>query len=1389
VNPTPYYYTVERFTSSRQESLTVMIDWGDGTAPTLGWVGGAAPYYDAYGKHSYAEDGLYTVTTTIIGSSGDGAAVQSPCDVVLGPMQADSVPAFNVVNPGFTWTQPLSPVITQTQGQTNAEGDYAPLQVNATDPNGYALSYDATSLPAGLTINHTNGLISGNVSYSAAEAFGGLYPVTVVVADAGGASASENFNWNITDVVRPPTFTAAILDQTNVDGGDVLLQVGATQPENDQIIFGASDLPDGLSIDSTSGLISGTLADDAATSVVTVTATDQGETASESFNWNISVNHAPTLTVPSDQTNAASDPVNLALSGTDAPGNTLTYTVTGLPGGLSIADPSSGVISGTLQNDAASNTPYLVTATVSDGTASVSATFHWTVNFVGVSNPSDQYNTAGDTVSLPITAADASGIPTYSATGLPQGLSIDPGSGVISGTIAPTAGSDNPYAVTVTATDGVNSNNTSFNWYVAVPVLTDRTDVEGTPVLFQAPAPTDTSPSYGATNLPNGISINSGTGQISGTLATGDAANGPYPVVVTTTYGDGSSSSQGFNWTVIAVVTTPPALTNPGPQTSIAGTAVNVDLSTTAPNGDPLTYSADGLPDGLYLDPDTGIVSGTPAEDAIQSSAYPVAETVTDSFGNSASQTFNWTITDSTLIVQGNTLSATEGAGAIFSVATFFDPDLNRQATDYTATISWGDGQTSQGWVDAVDGVAGSYTVSGDHAYLHPGSLPVQVTVTDPAYGSTTVVETASVASVPLTANGGFQEGAVNNLASTLTVAVFSDPNTYDTEYTYVATINWGDGTTATAGVVDGADGQFRVTGNHEYTADGIYTVGVTITDDDGTQTTTTSTVTVGDLYANVAENVTAGWFTANSLLGSPSSYTATIAWGDGATDSTLTAPTTVKLTGSEGSFAVSGTHTYAATGTYTVKITVVDAAGTKTVAYDTVQAVTAPATGYDGEVATTVGTASDATEAVAVDPGGQNDNNGDQQDVPETQAPASPGEYDYLIPILSAAGALVTVAEAKVDAPLTAKEAGPAVVPGNSIYEYEITFSAPVDKGNINPGWNFFYDGGKVGASNAHPNRNAAGQWTGFILTVSFPNTPEVVTLSIEDLLKGDKPGTTIISFKVDVVQVKVEDVANNFAPSNSIKDKSLNPFLATVDGTKGQTVYDVPISTKGATSPGLQWQAQVTLIAPKGTNDQTHIMVGFHQTLTYDKLRGWAGKNFLKASVEGDTYLDGNPKAGVRPWIDLDPSSFTPKVPAVIKGVAGPTIIGYSDSPTLAPIILYPNGKFLADRVEASWGFDLSVAAATDDKVVVGDYGSADSHLFREAYAHWSVNADGTFKAGLLGGNIVSQWTPGAKAGLVPPTGRVWDLNITSPKDLLTTGDLANEAADVPKLTFSSK
>ncbi|MCA9925433.1 MAG: putative Ig domain-containing protein, partial [Anaerolineales bacterium] len=82
-----------------------------------------------------------------------------------------------------------------------------------------------------------------------------------------------------------------------------------------------------------------------------------------------------------------------------------------------------------------------------------------------VTNPGSQTNYVGDTVSLTIAATDADGDTlTYSATGLPSGLSINTNTGEISGTLP--QGSQGVYSVSVNVYDGQDSTSVFFIWTV-----------------------------------------------------------------------------------------------------------------------------------------------------------------------------------------------------------------------------------------------------------------------------------------------------------------------------------------------------------------------------------------------------------------------------------------------------------------------------------------------------------------------------------------------------------------------------------------------------------------------------------------------------------------------------------------------------------------------------------------------------------------------------------------------------------------------------------------------------------------------------------------------------------------------------------------------------------
>ncbi len=180
------------------------------------------------------------------------------------------------------------------------------------------------------------------------------------------------------------------------------------------------------------------------------------------------VNTPPSISTPANQTSQTGVAVNLTIQASDVDGDALSYTATGLPAGLSIND-STGVISGTASS--AGNSTVIIT--VNDGQASSTAQFGWRVTTVNtnhppqLSAPANQSGQVGDSISLAIQATDAdSDALSYSATGLPSGLTINPSTGVINGSLA---GIGN-YTVNLKVSDASSNTTASFSWVViAVP--------------------------------------------------------------------------------------------------------------------------------------------------------------------------------------------------------------------------------------------------------------------------------------------------------------------------------------------------------------------------------------------------------------------------------------------------------------------------------------------------------------------------------------------------------------------------------------------------------------------------------------------------------------------------------------------------------------------------------------------------------------------------------------------------------------------------------------------------------------------------------------------------------------------------------------------------------
>ena len=362
---------------------------------------------------------------------------------------------------------------------------------------------------------------------------------------------------------------------------------------------------------------------------------DSNFTSSTSSNLDQEVYPLVGLANPAAPTNADGDTAYLALQGGDSAGNALTYTAANLPPGLSI-DPSTGVISGTIETGADADSPYLVTVAATDSVETgigMSESFEWTVTSaaattVSLTEPSNQTNLEEDLANLDLSATDsASNSLVYGASGLPAGLTIDPSTGVISGSLADGDSAMSPYTVTVTATDSTNPTvgaGQTFQWVVH-PLVTlanpgDSVNADGDSVFVPLSA-TDSAGNaidFSATNLPPGLSVDASTGILSGTVSNRGRHWQP---ICRDGHGHGCRRFERdrdpeFHWSVLSTGTLSVTVTQPANQTKVEEDSVNLSLSATDSAANSLVYSALNLPLGLSIDTSTGIISGTISDGA-----------------------------------------------------------------------------------------------------------------------------------------------------------------------------------------------------------------------------------------------------------------------------------------------------------------------------------------------------------------------------------------------------------------------------------------------------------------------------------------------------------------------------------------------------------------------------------------------------------------------------------------------------------------------------------------------------------------------------------------------------------------------------------------------------
>ena len=241
----------------------------------------------------------------------------------------------------------------------------------------------------------------------------------------------------------------------------------------------------------------------------------------------------------------------------------------------------------------------------------------------------------------------------------------------------------------------------------------------------------------------------------------------------------------------------------------------------------------------ITVDVDT---SSSVGDTATFTQGFPNSTGATSGMSNTVTLTPSASI--NSLAASGTAVSASEGQQFSGQIATFSDAD-NQPPSAYSATITWGDGQSSAGTVSQTG--TGAYAVSGTNTYADEGSYPVSVQITDIDGTSAQASSTATVADAALTAGLIKASCGANPCAVTL---AFADANPGATIADFTATINWGD-TTSSAGTVLASGGGFVVTGSHAYADDGGgHAITITVTDDGGSTVSATAPAATAMLLA-----------------------------------------------------------------------------------------------------------------------------------------------------------------------------------------------------------------------------------------------------------------------------------------------------------------------------------------------------------------------------------------------------------------------------------------------------------------------------------------------------------------------------------------------------------